>query len=218
MSRTPTVMPILSPGRHRSPRQGACFMEFASYLAGDRWSDHPPCTHPVLAALARDVNDVTSDAARADLTAHVHRVVGLNSDNALVSPTIAVLAGAAAMPVASLERQRALAAGLIIIAEQVPELRAEAEAALGDCPAAERWARSFLAGAKTPSRMPTRRAAESMVHTAIMGIALACYPPEESSDERLVALLITAIGRIEALVACDESSPRLAIPVTRAAV
>ena len=102
MSRTPTVMPILSPGRHRSPRQGACFMEFASYLAGDRWSDHPPCTHPVLAALARDVNDVTSDAARADLTAHVHRVVGLNSDNALVSPTIAVLAGAAAMPVAYL--------------------------------------------------------------------------------------------------------------------
>ena len=31
----PDVMPILSPGRHRSPRRGACFMELASYLAGD---------------------------------------------------------------------------------------------------------------------------------------------------------------------------------------
>ena len=31
----PDVMPILSPGRHRSPRRGACFMEFASYLAGE---------------------------------------------------------------------------------------------------------------------------------------------------------------------------------------
>jgi len=28
-------------------------MEFASYLAGERWSDHPACTHPLLAVLAR---------------------------------------------------------------------------------------------------------------------------------------------------------------------
>ena len=53
MNTFPSVMPILSAGRHRSPRQGACFMEFASYLAGERWSDHPACTHPLLAALAR---------------------------------------------------------------------------------------------------------------------------------------------------------------------
>lgn len=45
------VMPILSPGRHRSPRRGACFMEFASYLAGEPWSDHPACTHGTLAHL-----------------------------------------------------------------------------------------------------------------------------------------------------------------------
>ncbi|WP_344829386.1 hypothetical protein [Nonomuraea dietziae] len=42
-------MPILSRGRHRNPRKGACFMELASYLAGERWSDHPACTHPLLA-------------------------------------------------------------------------------------------------------------------------------------------------------------------------
>ena len=28
----PAVLPILSRGKHRSPRKGACFMEFASLL------------------------------------------------------------------------------------------------------------------------------------------------------------------------------------------
>ena len=60
----PDLVPVLSRGRHRNPRKGACFMEMASYLAGERWSDHPACTHPLLAALARLVNDFSSDAAR----------------------------------------------------------------------------------------------------------------------------------------------------------
>ena len=63
----PALLPTLSRGKHRSPRKGACFMEFASLLAGERWSDHPACTHPLLAAVARHVNDYTSDAARARL-------------------------------------------------------------------------------------------------------------------------------------------------------
>src|SRR3954469_3458577 len=62
--RTPELLPKLSRGTHRSVRKGACFMERASFLAGERWSDHPACTHPLLAALARDVNDCTSDANR----------------------------------------------------------------------------------------------------------------------------------------------------------
>jgi len=36
-------------------------MELASYLADERWSAYPACTHPLLAALARDVNDHTGD-------------------------------------------------------------------------------------------------------------------------------------------------------------
>ena len=49
-STLPDGMPVLSRGRHRTPRRGACFMEFASLLAGERWSDHPSCTHPLLGA------------------------------------------------------------------------------------------------------------------------------------------------------------------------
>ena len=67
-------------GRHRNPRKGACFMEMASYLAGERWSDHPRCTHPLLAGVARMVNDHTSDQQRSRLTALIPSVIG--SDDA----------------------------------------------------------------------------------------------------------------------------------------
>jgi hypothetical protein len=39
-------------------------MEYVSLLAGTRFNDHPACTDPTLAALARLVNDASSDAAR----------------------------------------------------------------------------------------------------------------------------------------------------------
>jgi len=64
---TPELMPVLSRGKHRNARRGACFMEMASFLAGERWSDHPACTHPLLANLARLVNDTVSDRLRPQL-------------------------------------------------------------------------------------------------------------------------------------------------------
>ena len=75
-SSLPDGIPVLSRGRHRTPRRGACFMEFASVLAGERWSDHPSCTHPLLAQLARHVNDHTTDAGRQELTLLIPSVVG----------------------------------------------------------------------------------------------------------------------------------------------
>src|SRR6478735_7710237 len=108
----PDVMPILSPGRHRSRRRGACFMEFASYLAGERWSDHPACTHGTLAHLARLVNDRTSEAGRARLTPLIPSVVGLTSDDPLLDVLLALRAAGAALPIVAEERQRSLAVGV----------------------------------------------------------------------------------------------------------
>jgi hypothetical protein len=48
----------LSRGRHRSPRDGACVVELASMLAGERFSDHPRAVCPVVAAYLRTVNDL----------------------------------------------------------------------------------------------------------------------------------------------------------------
>src|SRR6188474_3722894 len=86
----PDGVPVLSRGRHRSARRGACFMEFASFLAGERWSDHPSCTHPLLAGLARLVNDCTSDANRRRLAPLLPSVIGLTSADVRVDVRIAL--------------------------------------------------------------------------------------------------------------------------------
>lgn len=195
---TPELMPTLSAGRHRTARQGACFMEFASYLAGERWSDHPVCTHPLLAALARDVNDLTTDAARGELMPLVTRVIGLNGDDWRIAATIAMLAASAALPIASMERQRALAAGMlgVLASASTPQLEELAEHAFAQTPDSERWARAYLASTALP-RPFGAHAAAAVIHTSVVGIALACVT---DADARLAALLERAIEATGAIV------------------
>jgi hypothetical protein len=63
------------------PRRDRALMELVSYIAGERWSDHPACTHPVLAALARHVNDSMSDEARPRLAVLVPSMIGLTGND-----------------------------------------------------------------------------------------------------------------------------------------
>src|SRR5689334_19333271 len=150
-STVPDGVPVLSKGRHRSPRKGACFMEFASYLAGERWSDHPACTHPLVATLARLVNDHTSNAGRGRLVELIPSVIGLISDDPHVDVEIALRSATTALPVASAERQRVLAVG-VLAAERVragldgrpaDTLGEPSRRALAEVPDAARWARGF---------------------------------------------------------------------------
>ena len=195
----PDVMPILSPGRHRSPRGGACFMEFASYLAGERWSDHPACTHGTLAHLARLVNDRTRDAGRARLTPLIPTVVGLTTDDPLLDVVLAVRAADAALPIAAEERQRSLAVGvrvaLRVLAERDGELAAEsrelAQAALRAAPAADAWAIRFIEEVGPGRPGMTVRQCRELVTGAVDGIARACV---DDVDDRLVALLTAAVS------------------------
>ncbi|MFI6243161.1 hypothetical protein ACIBEF_25125 [Micromonospora sp. NPDC050795] len=60
---------VLRQGGHCHPRQGACLVEIAATLSGGRWTDHPTTIDPALAAVARAVNDRSSDAGRPDLLA-----------------------------------------------------------------------------------------------------------------------------------------------------
>ncbi len=66
---TPDLMPVLRRGAHLSPSDGACLMEYVAVLAGEPFGDSPRCTDPLLATLARLVNDNTSDTARPLLAA-----------------------------------------------------------------------------------------------------------------------------------------------------
>jgi hypothetical protein len=63
-------------GRHRSPDEGACVMELASMLAGERFTDRPVCTDPVIAAYLRALNDRLPHRVRQRLVPYAAAVVG----------------------------------------------------------------------------------------------------------------------------------------------
>src|SRR5215472_4270366 len=180
----PEMVPVLSRGKHRGPRQGACFMELASYLAGERWSDHPACTHPLLAALARDVNDYTSDAGRAWLAGLVPSVIGLAGEDPHIDVRIALLSARTALPVAAAVCQQVMAVSVLACARVLAALDGRpadwldepSQAVLAQVPHAAQWARGFTRGSVTPPEVFRRRSAPSIVHAAVEGIAQACIP------------------------------------------
>jgi hypothetical protein len=208
----PALLPTLSRGKHRSPRKGACFMEFASLLAGERWSDHPACTHPLLAAVARQVNDLTSDAGRARLTELIPSVIGLTGDAPHIDAQIALGAARLALPVAAAERQQVLAVGVLscerVLADldrRPPgELGEESRLALARAPQAAAWAARFTSAAPRAAFSPKRfrqHAAPTIVRTAALGIGLACVP---DPDGMLRDLLV---GAIDACAAWTSRTP-----------
>ena len=101
----PDGLPVLEAGRHPDPAVGGCFMEYASLLAGERWSDHPRSTHPALAELARLINDASPRGARQQLAVLIPEVVGLAGRDPRVAPALVLLC-LDAMP-ASGRRRRA---------------------------------------------------------------------------------------------------------------
>lgn len=202
---TPDGIPVLARGRHRTPRGGACFMEFASYLAGERWSDHPDCTHPTLARLARLVNDCTSDGERGRLAVMIPSVVGLVAPRGrgaaasdTLDLTIALLTATAALPIASESRQRALAVTVIRCTDRLvaggalPDDRlSRADAALAAAPQAAAWARHEISVVPARASQALPIATEAMIALAVTGIAEACAT---DVDGTLRAVLAEAIG------------------------
>ena len=83
---TPGGLPVLRPGAHLSPHDGACLMELVSVLAAEPFSDRPACTDATLATVARVVNDDMSDAARQALAPLAADLVGRAGDPGLLAP------------------------------------------------------------------------------------------------------------------------------------
>jgi hypothetical protein len=200
---TPDLVPVLSRGKHRNPRKGACFMELASYLAGERWSDHPRCTHPLLAAMAREINDWISDSRRSELAPLIPDVIGLTTDDPRADAWIARIAGLAALPIVAAEKQDVAAVGLYSCERHLARLEGleadhlspQTQAALDGVPLARDWARGFTATGWGPATTFDRRSAAVIVHTAVSGIAEACVP---DPDALLVELLRTTIDECRA--------------------
>jgi hypothetical protein len=208
----PDAVPMLSRGKHRNPRKGACFMELASFLAGERWSDHPACTHPLLASIARMVNDNTSDAGRQRLAALIPSVIGLTSDDVRVDARIALRAATMALPVVAAERQCVMAVSVLACDRLLARLDGRPDdiledrsrAALAQVPHAAKWAEEFSHGVSISPRAFRRYAAPRTIRSAVEGIASACVP---DPDAMLHDLLVAAIDECTLAIA-DETPVR----------
>jgi hypothetical protein len=106
-------MPVLTRGAHKKPKHGACLMEYVAVLAGGPFTDSPSCTDPVLAAIARGVNDYSGDAQR-------QRLGRLASDLTVAGPIevaaqhdLARRCLLTALPYSSGTRRRVLVVGLL---------------------------------------------------------------------------------------------------------
>jgi hypothetical protein len=210
----PELIPLLSRGKHRSPRKGACFMELASYLAGERWSDHPACTHPLLASLSRLVNDHTTDAGRQRLVGLVPSVIGLTSDDPHVDAQLALRAATTALPVAAAERQRVLAVAVLaaervqaILDGRAPDrLEARSRWALAQVPHAAEWAERYTREITTAPEGFRKHGAPTIVRQAVVGIARACVPDPDSMLHDLLG------GAIEDCTANRSPTPSTLAP------
>lgn len=88
----PDGLPSLARGAH-GPREGqACVMELISVLAGEEWSDHPKCVHPMLAEAAIHVNDAVPDNMRHLIVPFIGRLFNTN-DNRVTAPLKEYLTG-----------------------------------------------------------------------------------------------------------------------------
>lgn len=205
-------MPVLSRGKHRSPRKGASFMQMASYLAGEPWSDRPCCTHPLLAQIADLVNEHTADRHRPHLAELIPAVIGLTTQDPHADACIALRCATTALPIASAERQTVMAVGVfaseralaMLEGRPLGELRAASVEALGTAPLAAGRARSFAGRSGVSVEEFRVHSAPRIARIAVLGIAEACVA---DPDERLHDLLVAVIDECAAVCARGEMSP-----------
>lgn len=100
MIQPPRGLPLLGRGAHPDPSRGACLMEATALLAGEAHTDHPASVHPVLAALARVVNDAVSDQTRQALLLVMPRLIGTADSPSQVTGQLVVLCCQRALPAA----------------------------------------------------------------------------------------------------------------------
>ncbi|MFC8504567.1 hypothetical protein ACFUC1_19600 [Pedococcus sp. NPDC057267] len=217
VTNTPDLVPVLSAGKHRTPRKGACFMEMASFLAGEKWSDHPRCTHPLLASMARLVNDALSDEERRRIAMLVPDVVGLVGEDLAIDVSLAVHAAATALPLVSATRQNVLAVGLLTaermldtLPEEHADVHARCEAAFAAVPEAHAWAVRYARDARVRERVFRRQTAPHIVAYAVEGIAVACI---DSPADHLIGLLQQAVADVRSRVQAPVPPRITALPM-----
>jgi hypothetical protein len=157
-------------------------MEYAFYLAGEKWSDHPASTHPLLGELARQVNDFSSDEARQALAELVPDLIGVTGTDPRIDMRIALRAARTALPVVAEERQQIMAVAVLTCERLLADsdgcanapLCQESRDALALAPPAATWASRYVRSFYISPRAFRRQTAPTIVRYAVQGIARAC--------------------------------------------
>jgi hypothetical protein len=176
-------------------------MEYASVLAGERWSDHPPSTHPLLAELARQVNDHTRDADRQQLAPLIPSVVGRRGNDHTPLEVAVAVAASVILDVPE-PAQRVLSGGLLqaeqLCADAEPDLaatRRQARSALELVPGAVAWVEQLGVRKRIGAKTFAKHCAPTMVRCAVDGVVASAAPDR---DRRLRALLEAGIAACQA--------------------
>ena len=176
MITTPDSIPLLSRGRHRRASRGACLMEFVSLLAGERWTDHPSCTHPLIGTLARLVNDCSTEPERQRIALYGPSLVGLNSDDPRWDGVIARRTILTVLPYVAQRHQRSLAVGLLVCERYLAAIDGRDPRSLSDIgraclelvPHSHEWAEDYVADQDMHIERFQTRNAPSIVRTAVV--------------------------------------------------
>jgi hypothetical protein len=192
-------------------------MEMASVLSNEPWSDRPACTDPLLAQLARLVNDHTNDERRDLLAVLIPDVVGVHGDGLAWEVSLTVAVAAEAILDVPEEQQRALAAGLLRCEQLAgPDERPLIRAALDRAPGAEAWARGFAAGTGPLSTKHFhRRTAPTVLRCAVQGIVTSTVPDPDARLRDLLVAGIRVARRTTAPAAPTRPSPSVGLPPAR---
>jgi hypothetical protein len=158
-------LPVLSRGRHRDAESGRCLMEFTALLAGEDLTDRPSCVHPLVAAVARVVNDSVGDRVRDRLLARGPALLTTTGD-VRTADGITLTAVEAALPVA--------------LPIWAPRLRRER--------------RRLLRRLGQPTRPMSARRMRRSERTVTIAAACLAFAPVEHPDAELFRLLDDVVG------------------------
>jgi hypothetical protein len=190
MATSVIMMELLGREVHANPRRGCNVLEYASVLAGERWSSRPRSVHPALADVAGMVNDQMTDDNRRLLTPLAPWLLGTSTVGPRAWPAITGVCIRAALAWASEPGK--------------PRLKADLDTArtwLAETSRSPDGRRPPWAGRRE------RRWARQAICTALL--TLAASADQDDADASLCQVLLDCVNECRRLAGKPAADPRL---------
>lgn len=92
-------VPYLRSGTGSTPSEGGCILQVIDWIDRMRWTDEPPCVHPIFQTIAISVNDRLDNTARQQLLDLAPRLMGTASVDPVLPVRLSVFAARHVLPV-----------------------------------------------------------------------------------------------------------------------